>query len=188
MSEEYRKAQIEEAQNILDRIIGFINNCDQKAGIMLATIGVMIAVGCTSDSFTELKRIVDEIMKFKGCRDYAFFIWIIVSVSSLCFGLYKIILSLTACIDPNILKEKGISEIKSIIFFGDISNRNDFNDFKKDFTDTSVEEYLNDLLSQIYINSHICDRKFENYNKGRTNFIRGLSNFLAFALSGSFIY
>lgn len=50
MSQGERKYKsIESLELSLDRINAWISNCDQKAGILLATIGVMITVLFTTD-------------------------------------------------------------------------------------------------------------------------------------------
>lgn len=65
--------------------------------------------------------------------------------------------------DISVFKQSGIEE-KSLIHFSSISN-NSFNDFKRRVTNQSENSMLNDLLSQIYINSSICHDKFKCHKK-----------------------
>lgn len=52
-----------------------------------------------------------------------------------------------------------------IIFFGHVSKRKSPEDFIKDFNSTNSEEFLDDLLKQIYESSKIATTKFANYKK-----------------------
>ena len=44
----------------------------------------------------------------------------------------------------------------------------DYSTFKQDITGTGIASYdeIEDLLSQIYINAHICTVKYKHYRKG----------------------
>lgn len=53
-----------------------------------------------------------------------------------------------------------------IIFFGHISKRSNVKDFITDFNSTSSEDFLDDLLQQIYESAKIAAVKFSNYKKG----------------------
>ena len=50
------------------------------------------------------------------------------------------------------------------------------------------EEYLNDLLSQIYINSKIANEKHVNYNKGIKWTIIGFIALIVMFLIGIYLY
>lgn len=53
-----------------------------------------------------------------------------------------------------------------LVFFAHISKRNSANDFISDFNSTSSEDFLDDLLQQIYESAKIATVKFINYKKG----------------------
>ncbi len=74
-------------------------------------------------------------------------------------------LVLKANTDYNIHLEEDLAK-DSIIYFGTIKKHNKYKQYKNTVINIKNEEYLNDLLSQIYINSKIAYAKFENYNKG----------------------
>lgn len=52
----------------------------------------------------------------------------------------------------------------SNLFFGSISKRK-YSEFKVSFIEGAEQDKLNDVLTQIYINSMIASKKFEQYNK-----------------------
>ena len=62
--------------------------------------------------------------------------------------------------------DKSIGNTGSrIIFFGHISKRNSAEEFIKDFNGTDSDQFLDDLLQQIYESSKIAATKFSNYKK-----------------------
>lgn len=61
---------------------------------------------------------------------------------------------------------KGTANEKSqTVYFGDISNRENVTDYIKDFNTMTDEDFLEDLLCQIYESSRIASTKFKNYKK-----------------------
>ncbi|MBK8552838.1 MAG: hypothetical protein IPL53_17960 [Ignavibacteria bacterium] len=65
---------------------------------------------------------------------------------------------------PRGVKSNG-KKGSQIVFFGHISGRNSADDFIKDFNNTDSEQFLDDLLQQIYESSKIASIKFGNYKK-----------------------
>jgi len=54
---------------------------------------------------------------------------------------------------------------RQLVFFGHISGRKTAREFIDDFNSTNSEEFLDDLLQQIYESSKIATVKFGNYKK-----------------------
>ena len=52
-----------------------------------------------------------------------------------------------------------------IIYFGHVSRRKSVMDFINDFKNTTSEEFLDEILQQIYESSKIADAKFRYYRK-----------------------
>jgi hypothetical protein len=80
-------------------------------------------------------------------------------------SLYNAYLTLSARLDPKIFKEPGLVT-NSVLFFETIANRS-FNDFQTHQpTNTTVNSTKldNDIDSQVFINSKICQLKFKHYN------------------------
>lgn len=155
----------------LDRINGWINNCDQKTSILLAIEGVVLTVFCTSDYISLIhQRLVIPIYSYyktgNGVFSLTNTIQICLLLAMLVFAFLSIFYSLQVIkgeTDISVFKQSGIEE-KSLIHFSSISN-NSFNDFKRKVTNQSENSMLNDLLSQIYINSSICHDKFKCHKK-----------------------
>ena len=51
------------------------------------------------------------------------------------------------------------------MFYGSISKYN-YEEFNKKIKNQTKQSNINDILSQVYINSKICNKKFKNYNIG----------------------
>lgn len=160
----------EDLQFTLETVNSWVNNCDQKAGILLTVVGVAITVLITSDILKYLRNYI-----FKPFMDYwvgnqelsfswgRFTVFILLCVAALwlllsCLYLFR---AIAANINYTKMFEENPGLLKtSYIFFGSISGMT-YDDFKKEKID-----YLDDLKSQIYVNSKIASAKFMNYNKG----------------------
>ena len=159
---------IESLELSLDRVNSWISNCDQKAGLLLATIGIILAILFATDFVDVVKsRIIEpfmlclkEPMHYEFCCSRFFF-----SISLLFSILTCMISSIYALRTISAdLKTKEISKVNpsllsdSYLFFQTISSKS-----YEDFSEFEGVEYQKDLLSQIYINSSICSKKFGFY-------------------------
>lgn len=177
---------LESLEQSLDRVNAWIGNCDQKAGFLLAIIGVLIAIIFSSDfSQSIVDTIVNpyreyirnpELNEFRPIR-FIYFIFIVISIIASFVSIIFALLSITAAIDiKKYKKDDGNSELvdNSLLFFGSISSKK-----YNDFSEMSGVSYEDDLKSQIFINSNICTRKFKRYNFSLISFIVMLSAFVA---------
>lgn len=159
----------EELQHIYDTVNMWTNNCDQKAGILLAIIGVIITILVSSDFMKNLRVYIfspfmdywtgNSELAFSWSRFNVFFLLLISTIMLImsCHYLFK---TISANNDYQKMREDYPELVnKSYIFFGEISKMS-YEDFKKDEVN-----YLEDLKSQIYVNSKIASNKFLNYNK-----------------------
>ncbi|WP_408869026.1 Pycsar system effector family protein [Brochothrix campestris] len=101
---------------------------------------------------------------------YIFSLWIINLLSILCFIVFIIgsfiflMRALKGRIDIEEFEEDEIIT-DSLMHFQTIGNQ-EFKDFTQKIEDETPEKIKEDLLSQIYINSKICTKKFKLYNNG----------------------
>lgn len=109
------------------------------------------------------------------------------SVFMLCYGIVRLILTLVARIDANIYQQPGLIT-DSVLFFGKISDRASYQVFQNDILSIKKDDYLKDLLSQVYINSKIANEKYVNYNKGIKWTIIGFIAFIVMFLIGIYLY
>lgn len=159
----------------LDRVNRWIENCDQKVYILLAFIGACIAVFVSSSIFLKARNVlVQPFYAYLGNNDaYCFslrnillFIGIFpisVYVGKMIYYFLKVLTPKT--ITSEFSKENATLEGRSLLHFQTIAKMK-FEPFKSDVMKDTEERYKHDLCSQIFINSVICDAKFENFKKG----------------------
>ncbi len=160
----------EDLKFTLDLVNSWVNNCDQKAGILLSLIGVAITLLLTSDFIKFLRNYIFEpfVLHISDKGDFLFswgrfivFFLLLIATYTLVMTCYYLFGAIKANIDyKKLVDENPGLEKTSRIFFGEISK-------------ISYEEYIKvtikqeeDLKSQIYVNSKIVTEKYNNYNKG----------------------
>lgn len=154
----------------LDRVIGWINNCDQKASILLAFIGVAFPLLFSSDFATNTyKELISDFLYYLQNGEGQFslirflcFLFTILSILDLGVSFWFLLSALSGRIDSSIYAEDGL-RTESLIFFGSISKMK-YIDFETNFSQQSKDTAINDLTSQLYINSRICQTKFAAYD------------------------
>lgn len=177
----------DDLNQILDRNIAWIENCDSKASIILGTLGIAVSILFAFDYAKIITDVVDE--KFSNICLYNI-VFLILLAGSLCafsYGGYKLVKTLTPKIDS---KNLGTDEkicVNSIIFFSNIASHSNYTAFLDRLNETTEDDYLNDLLSQIYICSKICNMKFQNYRRGLYFSLCGLSGFILIITLGYYV-
>lgn len=164
----------EEALKTLERINTWIGNCDTKVSFALAFAGILIGGFFASSIITDsLKKFIDnlfDIGSFIQRGDPQFpiivlaFIILVAFVIFIGISIVSLFNAIKGKIDSSVYQQPGLTG-ESNLFFGTIQNKL-FLDFKKSFEQQTEESLLNDLLSQVHINSSICNQKFKSYNKG----------------------
>lgn len=164
------KKQKDDLEYTLESVNSWINSCDQKAGILLAIVGITITVMGTSDFLKYLRKyifnpFVENItetsnLSFSWSR-FTVFVLLAISMAILITSCYYLFLAINGNIDDEKIREDhpGL-EKTSYIFYGSI-NKMKYEIFKEDNI-----KFVDDLKSQIYLNSKIATKKFQNYNKG----------------------
>lgn len=187
----------EELNIRLDRVNSWINNCDQKASILLAFAGALAAVLLTSDILTSghERLIVPFVNYWSGSKEIPFSfpnLVIFLSLLPIVYHVLKMVVYLLFVLKPKTkIEEFDVGaesriEKNSALHYGVIAQKkyNDFNDHCKE---QNEENYLNDLCTQIYCNSKICNDKFDNYKKGLNHFMK-LLGWCAFEIVFIFLF
>ncbi|SHK26342.1 hypothetical protein [Xylanibacter ruminicola] len=166
----FNERKKEDLQFTLESVNSWLNNCDQKAGILLTVVGVAITVLVTSDFLKNLRNYIfkpfmdyweeNQVLSFSWSR-FTVFVMLCVAVILLLLTCYYLFRAITANINYTKMYQENPGLVKtSKIFYGTISEMT-YDDFKKDDMN-----YIEDLKSQIYVNSKIAIIKFKNYNEG----------------------
>ena len=184
--QERNHKSVESLELSLDRINSWISNCDQKAGFLLATIGIVLAILFATDFVGVVKKDIVEpflcyldmpkAFEFSLIR-FLFFIVLMSSVITCAVSAIFALLAISATVDS---KKQHVNNPTlsnySYLFFQTISSGN-FETYSK-FEQVS---YADDLMSQIYINSSICAKKFKSYKVA-------LGSFYAVVISIAIMY
>lgn len=174
----------DKAYKSLENINSWINNSDTKVSIILGLLGVIFTVVFSNTEFCDLMlKLLKSVVKDIRFGELIYLLLIFLSIVLIIYGIYKLFRVLVPRLEFNLSKGK-----KSILYFGEISNYDSFNDFKRNVYKISKKELYDDILHQIYINANICNVKFKNYNYGLKSSIIGIILFTFLYILGVVIY
>ena len=153
-----------------DTINMWIGVADQKAGVLLATLGVAYTILMTSDALKVIRNLLikpflqyieqPDMYEYNFPRCMMFVLLLITGVMSIISLFY-----LLNVLRPNIDYEKFYKDNpdlvpKSYIYYSTVAKMK-YADFKSDKLN-----YEEDLRSQVFVNATIADKKFKNYLEG----------------------
>lgn len=173
-----------DALDILDRTIDFIRNCDNKASIFLGIFGVILTIVLTTEGLNNLMSIIQTAVEQKTFCNILYLLMFFGFAIITIVGLSQIIKILGVQVDFS--SEKGLDG-DSKIFFEHIS-KNKYSCYKKKLLTVTEEEFLNDITSQIYINSCICRDKYRHYKIGLRLTLIGFCGFIVLWVIGAVMF
>lgn len=179
--------KIDIATQTLERNIGFINSCDTKTSIVLASIGVLLTIILTNDGLATIFRIIGYSIDGRSFCDVLYLAVLLLSVCMLIIGLGKLVSVLIAKTEP-LPKDKNHNNGSSMIFFGGILKNGDSITYRNRFITMKDAELLDELISEIYINAEIATQKYRRYNQGLKLVIWGFVIFVFMLLVGKYVY
>lgn len=161
-----------------NQIIGWTENCDTKASIVLAFIGVLVSITFTSEYLLEgIQTEIGNIINYwkDGIGGFSL-------LSTLMFlSLFGFVIFMFFCFLFAIssLRANVKCPEDSIIFFGKIAELPKDKYIKK-VKSITEEEFEKDKLIQIHTCATICNNKFKSYNNSIQCLKWGLSLFVCF--------
>lgn len=168
--------------NNFENINNWINNCDNKASIMLGFIGIIASILLTNNNFiTIFIKMLNKVVENIDFSDVLYLIFIFSAIGFILYGTFNIF----KVICPTL--QRSDSKNKSLIYYDSIS-RMDLVDYKNSIFEANENDYLEDLLSQVYINSKICSKKFMNLKNGLYFIVFGLVLFFIIFVAGIIVY
>ncbi|MDD4164032.1 MAG: DUF5706 domain-containing protein [Eubacteriales bacterium] len=173
----------EELIDILNRNTTWIENCDSKASIITSGIGVVIGILLATDYVAKFQEIYTYMVDQTGFWSMIYLILSGISIIGILIGCFSLIQVLIARIDPNEFSDKGI-QLESLIYFSSIAKFKTLSAYRQKLEKCDLEKMNNDLISQIYICSLICDKKFRHYKLGLFISLAGFSLFITLAVIG----
>lgn len=177
--------KIEIATQTLDRNIGFITSCDNKTSIVLASFGALLAIIFTNEGLNKVFNILKACIAIKTICNMFYLICFSGSIFLMGLGMFNLGSVLVAKIsDGAVAKRDG----QSCLFFVGIRKSGDCKTYSQRFYEMSKEDFLNDLIEQIYINADIASVKYTTYNIGLRRTIIGFILFIVLLLIGIYVY
>ena len=166
--------------NIHNQVIGWTENCDTKASIMIAFLGIFVSIFFTSDYIlNSLQKLVSSIFHYWQTNEGSFcflsFVVFIFLGLTLLFLIWSVVLLL------NVLAGKTKCKEDSIIFFQTIQNQL-LDEFIEKVSLVNDEKIIKDRYTQIYNCSKRCAEKFNSYNKAVSKIKLGLLFLLLFTV------
>lgn len=162
-----KRKQMENLENRLNRIIEWVKTCDNKATTLLSITALVLTILLAGDYImTGMQTILSSVYDPK-CTEPSISGILAVTCFVLAIGL--LLASLICCIlvvraktTEGLDKDKSIKK-DSLIHFNHISELT-YPQFKESLESESEDVYLEDLKSQIHINSVRCAEKFKTFN------------------------
>ena len=169
--------------HILDNVNAWIGNCDNKASIILAAIGIVASVILSTDTFRSLTDLIKADLSngglnrlLAGC--------VLLSLVLMLVGIFFLVQVIT----PNLIytykhTEHGrtvTSDFPSLMFYGQVAKQDSVDKYHANIMGVDNNSVYKDLCFQIFSASKICTTKFQNLKKGLAFFFIGLSLFVLF--------
>jgi len=158
--------RLRESKDLLEMMIRYRTTCDDKASIIIAVFGVMVSVLLMAGG-TET---IQMIRSLAGSSDVLSFLIIAAMISSavlLITGFFYLVITVIPKMDVEELKEeeKDGLNLEAGLYFKNIDVMR-YKKFSTQFNDREHEEYLNDVLSEVYITAKACTRKYHSFKLG----------------------
>ncbi|WP_431029660.1 Pycsar system effector family protein [Lysinibacillus sp. LZ02] len=148
----------------LDRLLDWIKSCDTKASIGITAVGIFLTIFLSEKSLTGINKIIIAATRDFNFSNLIYLLLIFIAALSVIYGGFNLISVLVPRLNSFASKISGTRSI-SFYYFGSIAN-GDYDTFKQKIQNETEDDEIEDILSQIYINSKICDVKFRYYKKG----------------------
>lgn len=173
---------LEYAIKTLERVDNWIINCDNKISVATGFFLGLLALSVATDYLGKFVDFIREIIaNASNIYSIIFLVLIVLDASAYLVSIFFLLEAMTARLNIK-SKEKRLNSENSNIYFGNISKLK-YKEYKDSFIQEKNRDRLNDVISQIYINSVIAEVKYKYCNRGVVLFA------FALALSAvSFVY
>lgn len=157
--------KFENAKYVLDNTKEWINNVDIKISILIAFMGIILGYILIDSNIDFIERIITTINNNSiSFSKIIMGLLVLLLYINTIFSIIKLLYALKGKINIKEFNESGVT-LNSLIFYGSIAKYN-YEEFNKKVKNQTKQSNINDILSQVYINSKICTKKFKDYNVG----------------------
>lgn len=173
--------KIEKATETLERNIRFINDCDNKTSIVLTFFGVLLTIILTNKGFSIIFETICKCFIEKTFCSILYLFCFLGAIAIMLIGIYNLWSVLIARTN---IKSEHISKI----FFSGIIRFRNLETYKEKFRKMNRQDFLDELITEIYINADIATKKYKKYNEGLKLSIIGFISFILVLLIGICVY
>ena len=169
----------DDAYKILDTVNMWIANCDTKASVFIASVGVICSIAVSSDLLGIVINVIGASLCFDKLMMIPFNLLLWLSLFSILLGLFFLVKVILPQILNFYFKANGEKKrFDSFMFYGTVAKKN-YEDYCSQIEKIKNDDLIiKDLLFQINSASKICDSKFRNFKKGVFFFSTGISIFM----------
>lgn len=168
----------------LEIVIQWISNVDTKSSFVLAFYGIMTTIMFASDIgnriINTLSYIPAQDINGESIKLFIALAIVILLLISILITFYFIFQTLKGRLNPNVYQQHGL-RTDSNLFFGTVASKS-YSKFEEQTNAENDNDFLNDVNSQVFINSNIVNRKFKLYNRSLIWLIISFLLFLIFMI------
>lgn len=146
----------EELIEILDRTVTWTDNCDSKTSIILGGLGVIAGIFLASDYVSKIIEIIRFMTSHINVWSVIYLVLFYGSIAVLLAGCLFLIRVLISVTDTKSYMDREVKE-ESLVFFSSIAKNKTLSAYKKKVQKTDNAQFEEDIISQIYVCSIICD-------------------------------
>lgn len=144
------------AEHVLDIVNSWINNIDSKSSYALSFAGVLIG-------YILIQGLPNAFLIWSNASEMTVSIFIGAAMVILLY--ISSIITICSFVLVLIARISSSNKKKQHLFFGNIATYN-LKEFTNIFINLSDNDYMTELIEQIYTNSCICTNKIKWYNRG----------------------
>lgn len=174
------KVKKQDVLDRLDRTLEWIRACDTKTSIVLATMGIIMTIFSTEFFLTKLKLILKYNLNEIDFSKILYLILVVVFLGLFIVGIFYLVLEL----NPSLVSKKNNNEdVESTYFFETIAKK-ELSTLKEEIKQMSYEKEIDDIITQLHINSKICTKKYRYTKVGIFCSLAGTSGILSLFIIG----
>lgn len=168
----------------LELVNQWISNVDTKSSFVLTFYGIITTIIFSTKIGEEMfdvfsYKIATEI-NYESIKLFCCLLIVIGFFTIAFFTFYYIYQTLKGRVNPTLYQESGL-KTDSNLFFGTIASKS-YSDFERQTNTENKAGFLQDINSQVFINSNIADSKFKYYNKSLIWLMCSFMTFVLFML------
>lgn len=162
------------------RITFWISNIDSKISFALGASGVLLGFILSNENLGKTLKKHLNLIKTNNLDSIIFFSLFGITICLLVLAMWYFLRGLKARINPKKFSQPQMV-FPSNIFWGDIA-KNDYFTYKYRLDHYGKVDWIEDMKTQIYINSSICNQKTNSYNCGINCLMFSLFSFVFYHL------